>query len=401
MKVLIISPCDLPVPAVSGGAVASLMESIVKENEIQDKLHISMVTSFSKAAEEKSLKYKRTEFIWIKNPYFFKLADSVMDFLLMKFHKASKPKEYFRKLYVISKIKKILDRGEYDRIVVQNSGYILKALKEEKTLAKYKDKIYYHLHNDIPMNADDDMLKETKFLLISEYLKIQLAEKCGESAKDRCIIVKNGIDCGKFRQELSDEDKVALRQQLEIAPDKKIMVFVGRINESKGIRELLNAVETMDDSFVLLIIGSTNFGAAEISDFEREIQKKCEKLKDRVRFTGFVHNDELWKYYKLSDMAVLPSMWEEPAGLTMIEAAAAGLPVITTISGGIPEYLTDDYAILIDKENNVEENIRNAVYEVKDNEALWKQRGKAAAEYVMDNFSEKAFYDSFVDSMYK
>jgi len=402
MKVLLVTPCDLPVPAVNGGAVASLMESILKENEMQKKLNLTVVSSWNKKAEKQSLMYKRTKFIWIKTPLMYQKIDSFLGKLSSPFRENSRSKEYIRKLYVISKLKSILAKKDYDAVVIQNSGYLLKVFRDTDLLEKYKGKIYYHLHNDIPMNADDEVLKQTKFLLISRYLLKKLKEKCGEDVENRCYIVKNGICCEKFRKTLTEKEKLSLRNKLGISSDKKVLVFVGRIVKSKGIKELLNAVEQIHDkSIVLLIIGSTNFGAKDISKFEIDIKKKCEELGNQVRFTGFIHNNELWKYYKISDIAVLPSMWEEPAGLTMIEAAAAGLPVITTISGGIPEYLNNNHAILIERNKSIVENIKNSVYEILSDMDKWKQKGQEASDYVVDNFSESAFYNSFVNVFIK
>lgn len=399
MKILIISPCDLPVPAVQGGAVASLMESILKKNEEYKRLQITIVTSWTSNAEKKSKLYPSVKFIWIKPMKSVQLVDNIVDRVSSFFRdKSALPKDYARKLYVISKLKKILSEDNYDAIVVQNSGYLLKAFKDKSIIEKYNGKIYYHLHNDIPMNADDEVLKYVKFILISKYLLKKLSEKCGDDVKKRCYIVKNGIDCEKFSHVLDKKEMVALKKKLNISDDKKVIVFVGRIVKEKGIKELLDAISMLKNkSVMLLIIGSTNFGAKNESKFEQEIRQQCEDLKDQVRFTGFIHNDEVWKYYKLGDMAVLPSMWEEPAGLTMIEAALSGLPVITTYSGGIPEYLTSDYAFLIDKDNNIVENIKNSIQEVLSDEEKWKCIAKNASDYVLKNFSEYNFYNKFAD----
>lgn len=399
MKVLIISPCDLPVPAVQGGAVASLMESILKENEKNKRLQITIVTSWTSEAEKKSMLYPNVKFIWIKPVKLVSLVDSAVDIVTSKFrNKSSLPKEYARKIYVISRLKKILSEGDYDDVVVQNSGYLLKAFKDKSIAEKYKGRIYYHLHNDIPMNADDDVLKQVKFILISRFLLKKLIVKCGKDVEKRCYIVKNGIDCEKFTRVLDKKEKSALKKKLEIDEDKKVIVFVGRIVWAKGIKELLDAIMLLNNkSVMLLIVGSTNFGAKDESEFECEIRQRCEELKDQVRFTGFIHNDEVWKYYKLGDVAVLPSIWEEPAGLTMIEAALSGLPVVTTYSGGIPEYLNSEYAFFISKESNTAENIKNAVDEILSDEARWKETGKKASEYVMNNFSEYTFYSNFAD----
>ncbi len=398
MKILLITPCDLPVPAVCGGAVASLMESILKENEKKKKLDITVVSSWNEKAERKSAEYRHSQFIWLKINSLCKMADNLAGKIFKLLGKSGK--DYIRKLYVISKIKKILSENDYDAVVVQNSGYLLKAFREKSLAEKYKDKIYYHLHNDIPVNADDEVLKHVKFILISRYLMKNVALKCGKDAEKRCCIVKNGINCQKFRKELSSEEELEIRNKLSISSDKKIIVFVGRIVEYKGIREVLEAISEMNDkSVVLLIIGSTNFGASDKSEFEASIQKKCEELGEQVRFTGFIHNDEVWKYYKLGDMAVLPSTWQEPAGLTMIEAASAGLPVVTTNSGGIPEYLNSEHAIFLDVNAELTKNIKASVEKILSDELEWKKTGMKASEYVMGNFSESAFYDSFTDAL--
>lgn len=398
MKILLITPCDLPVPAVCGGAVASLMESILKENEKKKKLDITVVSSWNEKAERKSAEYRHSQFIWLKINSLCKMADNLAGKIFKLLGKSGK--DYIRKLYVISKIKKILSENDYDAVVVQNSGYLLKAFREKSLAEKYKDKIYYHLHNDIPVNADDEVLKHAKFILISRYLMKNVVLKCGKDAEKRCCIVKNGIDCQKFRKELSSQEELEIRDKLSISSDKKIIVFVGRIVEYKGIREVLEAISEMNDkSVVLLIIGSTNFGASDKSEFEASIQKKCEELGEQVRFTGFIHNDEVWKYYKLGDMAVLPSTWQEPAGLTMIEAASAGLPVVTTNSGGIPEYLNSEHAIFLDVNAELTKNIKASVEKILSDELEWKKTGMKASEYVMENFSESAFYDSFTDAL--
>ena len=69
--------------------------------------------------------------------------------------------------------------------------------------------------------------------------------------------------------------------------------------------------------------------------------------------------------YQLGNVAVLPSMWDEPAGMTMVEAVVSGLPLITTKSGGIPEYIPDDAAILLDRDENLVDNIKKSIVMIK------------------------------------
>jgi glycosyltransferase involved in cell wall biosynthesis len=63
----------------------------------------------------------------------------------------------------------------------------------------------------------------------------------------------------------------------------------------------------------------------------------------------------------MADVAVLPSLWDEPFGLTCVEALAAGLPLITTKRGGIPEIADDSCAILLDCNNFLAQKIADAI----------------------------------------
>lgn len=92
-----------------------------------------------------------------------------------------------------------------------------------------------------------------------------------------------------------------------------------------------------------------------------------DKLKDKVVFVGYVQQENIPKYYNAADIAIMPSMWEEPAGLTMIEALCCGANLITTNSGGIPEYVSE-YAIVLEKDDNLVKNLSVNVKKLLDKE---------------------------------
>ena len=71
---------------------------------------------------------------------------------------------------------------------------------------------------------------------------------------------------------------------------------------------------------------------------------------ERVIFTGFVPNDQMPAYYRAADAACFPALWDEPAGITAIEAMACGCPVIATESGGMAEYLQGSGAVLLPRD---------------------------------------------------
>lgn len=96
-----------------------------------------------------------------------------------------------------------------------------------------------------------------------------------------------------------------------------------------------------------------------------ELQKEAEVIKDRIVFTGYIDYKDMPSIYQIGNVAVLPSMWEEPAGMTMVEAVVSGLPLITTNSGGIPEYIPDEFAYILDRNKELINNISRCILRIK------------------------------------
>lgn len=390
-KILIIMDCMLPVPAVKGGAVSTLIESLLRVNENKKKVIFYILTLADEISKKTFKEYKRTNFIPIYQKSYIKFIDKLLS-----------QKKYLWKLYVIKKARQYLRTNDFDAVILQNNGYLLKIFRNKTLMNKNRGKIFYHLHNDIPLNVDKTIIKQCYLILISQFLEKRIIDLCGNNIKKNCIVVKNGIDIQKFNKRLTYEEKKELRKRYGITSQQKILVFVGRINPQKGINELLDAIKILNDkSIVLLVIGSTNFGTDDCSDFEKMIRQKCNDFGSQVRFIGFIENRELWKYYQIADIAVLPSMWDEPAGLTMLEAVASSVPVITTLSGGIPEYISNNCGIILKRDDKIVVSIANAINEILLNEEDFREKVIAYQSVIFNNFSEEAFYNRFIDCIIK
>ena len=66
----------------------------------------------------------------------------------------------------------------------------------------------------------------------------------------------------------------------------------------------------------------------------------------------------------MADVCVLPSIWDDPAPLAVIESLVSGKPLITTRSGGIPEYANDDCAIILERDNQLVDHLAQAMVEL-------------------------------------
>lgn len=115
---------------------------------------------------------------------------------------------------------------------------------------------------------------------------------------------------------------------------------VGRISKEKGQREFLAAAREIratipDARFV--IAGSALFGDRAAESYERAVRLAAAGLP--VEFTGWV--DDVYSVMSRLDLLVVPSVWDEPNPRVILEAFAAGVPVLALRTGGIPEIIED------------------------------------------------------------
>lgn len=403
MKILIASDCHLPIPAVQGGAVPSLMDSIVFQNEKQKKLDITILSVYDKQAELKAKNVKKTNYIYIKHNVIERKLDSAIQFFVEKVIASRKGRNInvLWKCRVLSFLQVILTEEDFDAVIIENQGYLTQVFNNSFLFNKYKKKLYYHLHNELPDSVNNKVGRTCQYILISKYLSKRVYKKFGKGAIENAYILKNGIPIQNYLKTLTGIERVKLREKYGFLQNEKVICYVGRICVEKGVLELLQAFEKINDPKVnMLVIGSTEFGNNITSEFESEVKDICNKLGNRVKSTGYIPHEEIWKYYQIGDLAVLPSIWEEPAGLTVLEAMASCIPVITTNAGGIPEYCTE-HGIILERGDDLPDKIAKAVNKVLSDYDYWKNQAEIAGKYVADNYSEECYYDEFVQIMSK
>ena len=117
-------------------------------------------------------------------------------------------------------------------------------------------------------------------------------------------------------------------------------------------------------------------------------------MKDRIIFTGFIPNKELYKIHHISDVAVIPSIFEEPFGLTVIEAMASGLPLITSDAGAIPDIVDDKNAIIVKRDKNFISNLSIALDRLACDKLLREEMGKHSEKLAQD-YDTPNYYNNF------
>ncbi|MDP8223475.1 MAG: glycosyltransferase family 4 protein [Candidatus Lernaella stagnicola] len=144
--------------------------------------------------------------------------------------------------------------------------------------------------------------------------------------------IPGGIDTERFTPGPRDEE---MRRRLDLPADAFVVFTLRRLVRRMGIDLLIDAVADLKtERPVWLLVG----GKGPLRDALEE-QARQRGIADRVRFLGFVPDEDLPRLYRAADLFVVPTRAEENFGLIVLEAAACGTPVAATPAGSLPEVL--------------------------------------------------------------
>ena len=194
-----------------------------------------------------------------------------------------------------------------------------------------------------------------------------------------------GVDIKRFScDHFSSNDNMLMRQKLHIPDDSPVLLFIGRITEDKGIRELMGAFSLIKKARVaphLILVGpfdedsgvSTGISQDEIVNFPN------------VHLVGYSSCPE--SYLAIADILCLPS-YREGFGTVVIEAAAMSVPAIGTDIYGLSDAIVDGETGLIVPVRDVQ-GLLKAIEKLLENKQLRVQMGKTAKRRTQTDFDSK------------
>ncbi len=344
MKIAILTSGILPIPAVQGGAVENLIDYYLEYNN-QHRLHDITVYSIAPPHSTPKADTECTHYHYVGTTSLFHRLKRAW------FVRRAAQKEGYYSPYIeyfLREAMKHIKRQHFDAIILENRpGYAL-------PLSEVTDaKLIVHLHNDF-LNSESKQAQAItrachSVITVSDFIKQRVETVLSPQLK--VITVHNGINLPRFYQATP-----LSRSSLGFTDEDFIVVYSGRINREKGVKELIQAFKRLKDypHIKLMVIGGSFFGNEQGADpFIQSLQAEAEELSNRIIFTGYVPYEQIPSYLKMADVAAVPSMWDDPFPTTILEAMAAGLPIVATHSGGIKESC-GQCAIIVEKSSVIE-----------------------------------------------
>jgi len=206
--------------------------------------------------------------------------------------------------------------------------------------------VVVHVAKEKPLPAAA-LHRVTRWVACSRYIAQWLVRDNGIAA-ERVEVIYTGVDAGSRRPlwEIPAPERAALRQRLGIAdPRTTVLLFAGRLVKEKGVDELLDAYERLRRShpgkLELVIAGNVRESGDprnEKAVYGKAVTARIAAMQG-VRWIGSLNPEAMHEFLLAGDVFVLPSLWSDPFPTVMLEAAAAGLPIVAAARGGITEFL--------------------------------------------------------------
>ena len=344
-SIAIVTFANLPLPAVKGGAVETLLDNICDVNEVEGELKIDIYSIYDENAEKEAQHYQNTKYIYYNNALCHKVS---FKNILYHFTGISIPTA------VMHNIVKKINKNCYDLVLITS------IFKELFFLVKMiNTKVVWYLHADAVPILGESMCRKIANLCfaiisVSDFVSNQI-KKTGSETK--CFTVLNCTDLKRISEDIAYDHKQKMRLKHGISNNEKVFLYVGRINPLKGVKELVQAFNKLDNTHIwLLIAGTTATGN------EKTYMEEIKRLSNnRVRFLGYIDHKLLNEIYNECDVLVVPSICNEAAGLVVLEAQRCGKYVIASRRGGIPEYAKDEMTTFVETDEHFIINLQKAM----------------------------------------
>ena len=194
---------------------------------------------------------------------------------------------------------------------------------------------------------------------------------------EKIIILPNGIDAFKYAN--INNACGGFIKKYGIGRNKKLILYLGRLNKTKSIDLLINAFSDLSaklDNTILILAGPGGDYQSTLEDLVRALN-----LNDKVLFTGFISDEEKRMAFIDSDIFVTPSFSGFP--ITFLESCACGTPIITTSIGDELGWIHNNVGYVV---GNDKDELTDAMLNILTNESLRTQFGDKGKQLALTDF---------------
>lgn len=239
------------------------------------------------------------------------------------------------------------------RIAREERAEILHIHNEPKLLAGLLPRlqgsslpVIVHVANEKPL-PKDAVGRVQRWVACSRYIRDWLVGENGIAA-ERVQVIYTGVDAASRRPswEIPAPARLQVRRRFGVTdPDAAVLLFAGRLVKEKGVNEMLDAFERLHarrpGRIALLVAGNVRESddpKNEKAVYGKAVAARMAKMSG-VHWVGSLKPEQIHEFLLAGDVFLMPSLWHDPFPTVMLEAAAAGLPIVAAARGGITEFL--------------------------------------------------------------
>lgn len=222
----------------------------------------------------------------------------------------------------------------------------------------------------------DGLRRADSIICVSGDTKKWYFKVYGRKQQNKMKVIPGGVDLELYNH-LTPVKTINKKYHLE---NKKVVIFVGKLTTRKGVIYLVKAATLIKAE--IFILGSGD----EKENLEKYITDNDIKNVHMLGYFGSDFVKELKEFYCRADVLVIPSIWDEPLGLVVLEAMASGTPVVGSKKGGIPLAVKDKQNGFLVRARSAKA-ISEAVNKILKNPALHDKMAEAARKTVEEKFS--------------
>jgi glycosyltransferase involved in cell wall biosynthesis len=393
MRIAIICTEKRPVPAVQGGAVETLVDMLIKDNEHDPQVEFDVYSVDDLSAKRQSEHFRHTRFIYIRTKDPFKHLRDFASRLFSKCHVS-----FYSHAFLTRTICKLKDHN-YDWIIIENRPKFIKSLRRQ--LGPYT-KIALHLHND-SLNRNCFYARSVihmcdRVLSVSSYINKRVQTAATEYDKRKARVLYNRIDTALFHPSYDERSSNRIREQCGIPENRQVVLYYGRLTIEKGVLELIKAfarARQVKPSLYLVLLGNYPY-----KKDQKKIQPALDLLPtDSYSLMDYINHNELPAYLSIADMIALPSLCNEAFGLTIAESMLLGKTVITTNAGAIPELIGTGTGMVIQIGDQFTERLSNALLDCAAHPELRQIFGANARKAAVHHFQADGYLDKLIETL--